>query len=297
MPQPKFKFTERDSALLVDLYKHRFLTIEQIQRLHFPSMQTAYRRMRLLKAAGYVSSFTVANIDESIFMPSLQGLQAVAEALGVDREQLKWVETKAKPRDYYFMRHFLSINDFRIALRLTCDVAGIRLLGFIPDYYGEKTDKGGVTKYIRDVVCDIASEHKDVSHTPDGVFALERKGKQALFFLEIDRGTEVVSDPTKGISKAIRFYAEYLLTGKYQRYAKDFAVEQFKGFRTLLITSSVVRVENIRRAVGDLPVAEKAKQFFWLSTFEQVESAGLLSPIWKSSLQSDQSRHSLIGRE
>jgi len=297
MPPRKFKFTGRDSALLVDLYKHRFLTIEQIQRLHFPSMQTAYRRMRLLKAAGYVSAFTVANIDESIFMPSLQGLQAVAEALGVDREQLKWVGTKAKPRDYYFMRHFLYINDFRITLRLACEASGIRLLGFIPDYYGEKTDKGGVTKYIRDVVCDIASEHKDVSHTPDGVFALERNGKQALFFLEIDRGTEIVSDPTKGVSKAIRFYAEYLLTGKYQRYAKDFAVEQFKGFRTLLITSSVVRVENIRRAVADLPVEEKAKRFFWLSTFEQVGSEGLLSSIWKSSLQSDQLRHSLIGRE
>ncbi len=296
MPEKRFKFTERDSGLLVDLYKHRFLTIAQLQRLHFPSMQTAYRRMRLLKTAGYVSSFTVANTDESIFMPSLQGLQAVAEALGVDRQQLKWVETKAKPRDYYFMRHFLAINDFRITLRLACEASGIHLLGFIPDYYGEKSDNGTVSKYIRDVICDVAHQRQEVAHTPDGVFALERDGKQALFFLEVDRGTEVVSDPSKGLSKALTFYAEYLLSGKYQRYTKDFSVNQFKGFRTLLVTSSSDRVENIRRAASALPVSEKAKQFCWLTTFEQVESQGLLQAIWKSSLQSDHSLYSLLGR-
>ncbi len=293
MPQSKFKFTERDSSLLVDLYKHRFLTIEQIQRLHFPSMQTAYRRMRLLKAAGYVSSFTVANIDESIFMPSQQGLQAVAEALGVDREQLKWVETKTKPRDYYFMRHFLAINDFRITLRLACEASGIRLLGFIPDYYGEKTDKGGVTKYIRDVICDIANDRGEVSHTPDGVFALERNGKQALFFLEIDRGTEVVSDPDKGVLKSVRFYANYLLEGTYQRYVKDFGVPEFKGFRSLYVTTTNIRLANIRQAAGALLVPAKAKRFTWITTSDKLTQSTMFTPIWCSIDPTDDSRYQI----
>lgn len=296
MPAKRFKFTERDSQLLVDLYKHRFLTAKQVQRLYFPSMQTAYRRLRLLQAARHVASFTAANIDESIFMVSPVGLQAVAEALGIDREQLKWSETKAKPRDYYFMRHFLAINDFRITLKLACENSGIRLLGFIPDYYGEKSDKGVITKYIRDVICDVSADRREVSHTPDGVFALERDGKHALFFLEIDRGTEVISDASKGLSKAMTFYAEYLLSGKYQRYASDFAVGQFKGFRTLFVTSSSDRIENIRHAASALPVSDKAKQFCWLTTFDQVESKGLLQSIWKSSLLSDHTNYSLLGR-
>ena len=293
MAQRKFKITARDSALLVDLYKHRFLTTGQIQQLCFPSKQTAYRRMRLLKGAGYVSSFTVANIEESIFMVSPKGSQAVAEAMGVERDQLTWTETKVKPRDYYFMRHFLAINDFRITLRLACEASGIQLLGFIPDYYGEKTDKGGVTKYIRDVICDIANDRREVSHTPDGVFALERDGKAALFFLEIDRGTEVVSDPDKGVLKSVRFYANYLLEGKYQRYAKNFGVPEFKGFRSLYVTTTDLRLGNIRHAAGALPVSPKAKRFNWITTIDKLTQLTMFTPIWCSMDATDESRYQI----
>lgn len=293
MPAKRFKFTERDSELLVDLYKHRFLTTMQLQRLHFPSMQTAYRRMRALKASGFVASFTVANIDESIFMVSPHGLQAVAEALGIERDQLKWSETKAKPRDYYFMRHFLGINDFRIALTLACKTSDIRLLGFIPDYYGEKSERGVVTKYIRDVVCDVAHERREVAHTPDGVFALERDGKHALFFLEIDRGTEVVGDLAKGVLKSLRFYANYLLEGKYQRYATDFNVPEFKGFRSLLVTTNTVRLENIRSASKSLDVPDKAKRFHWVATDEQITLKTMFTPIWRSIDPSDSKQYQI----
>lgn len=293
MPEKRFKFTERDSLLLVDLYKHRFLTITQLQRLHFPSMQTAYRRMRLLKSARYVSSFTVANIDESIFMVSPTGLEAVAEALGVDREQLKWNETKAKPRDYYFMRHFFAINDFRITLKLACEASGIRLLGFIPDYYGEKTDKGAVSKYIRDVICDVARERLEVSHTPDGVFALEKDGRAALFFLEIDRGTEVVGDTDKGVLKSIHFYAHYLLDGKYQRYAADFGVQEFKGFRSLYVTTTTVRIANVRRATEKLDVPPKSKRFHWITTEDLITAESIFTPIWQSIDPTDEKRYQI----
>lgn len=293
MPAKRFKLTERDSELLVDLYKHRFLTARQAQRLHFPSMQTAYRRLRLLQTARYVASFTVANIDESIFMVSPVGLQAVAEALGVDRDQLKWSETKTKPRDYYFMRHFLAINDFRITLKLACENSGILLLGFIPDYYGEKSDKGAVTKYIRDVICDVVRERQEVSHTPDGVFALEKDGRVALFFLEIDRGTEVVGDIDKGVLKSIRFYAHYLLDGKYQRYAADFGVQEFKGFRSLYVTTTAARIVNIRRATEKLDVPPKSRRFHWITTEDLVTAESIFTPIWQSMDPIDEKRYQI----
>lgn len=294
MPNRRFKFTERDSELLVDLYEHRFLTIGQIQRLHFPSMQTAYRRLRLLKATGYVTVFTVANIPESIYTNATQGLQAVAEALGVERELLKWSGVRAKPRDYYFMRHFLAINDFRITLRQACAASGVRLLGFIPDYYGEKTNTGAITKYIRDVISDVSTDRRnEISHTPDGVFALERGGKAALFFLEIDRGTEVVGDPERGVMKSLRFYAGYLLDGVYQRYAKDFGVLEFKGFRSLYVTTSEARLTNVRHAAGRLPVQDKAKRFSWLTTIDRVAASTLFGPIWRSLDPTDERKYQI----
>jgi hypothetical protein len=282
MKEPQFKFVKRDSDLLVDLYKHKYLTISQIGRLHFPSLQTAYRRTRILKQAGYVNPFTVPNIDESIFGLTSKGLQIVAEALGIDKDELKWSESKTKPHDYYFMQHFIAINDFRIALRQACNNSDIKLLGFIPDYYGERTDKGGITKYIRDVTCDIANEREKVSHTPDGVFALQKDGKAALFFLEIDRGTETVSDADKGVLKATRFYLNYLFDGKYQRYSKDFNVDSFKGFRTLFVTGSETRMQNIRQASAKLQVPEKAKKFIWITTDNKISTESMFKPIWKS---------------
>jgi len=185
------------------------------------------------------------------------------------------------------MRHFLAINDFRIQLSLECETSGLRLLGFIPDYFGERTKGGGTTKYIKDVVCDIDTSRPEVSHTPDGVFALERNGKSALFFVEVDRGTEGISDPAKGVLKAIRFYAQYLLSGKYQRYADDFKTDQFKGFRALFVTTTDARVKNIRKVVSEIDIPAKAKLFVWLSTFETIYKEGLFGSVWLSSDDTD----------
>jgi len=238
--------------------------------------------MRLLKEAGFVSAFTVPNIEESIFAVARKGMTSVAASLGVNPEELRWTDTKAKPRDYYFMRHFLAINDFRIRLTQACERSGVKLLGFIPDYYGERTKGSGVSKYIKDVICDIASERKEISHTPDGVFALEKNGKTALFFLEIDRGTEVVSNAEKGVLKSLRFYMNYLIEGKYQRYGKDFGVESFKGFRSLYVTTSENRLQNIRVATESLNIPQKAKRFHWIITFDQLSEKSMFEPIWVS---------------
>lgn len=278
-----FKMTERDGEVLLSVYKHRFLTVTQIQRLHFPSMQTAYRRIRLLRTEGLLTDFTIPNIDEAVITVARKGLCEIAALLGVEQTELRWTDTKNKPRDYYFMRHFLAINDFRIQLAMDCVNSGIRLLGFIPDYFGERTKAGGTIKYIKDIVCDIETSRPEISHTPDGVFALERNGKAALFFVEIDRGTEGISDPEKGVLKAVRFYAQYLVTGKYQRYADDFNTAPFKGFRTLFVTTSAKRIDNIRSVVADADIPAKAKLFVWLSTFEKINEKGIFAPIWVSS--------------
>ena len=58
--------TERDVQLLIDIYKMRYLSIAQIQRLHFPSEQTTYRRLRVLRSTGHVQMFSSPNIDSSI---------------------------------------------------------------------------------------------------------------------------------------------------------------------------------------------------------------------------------------
>jgi hypothetical protein len=273
--------TERDVLVLVDVYKYRYLSVSQIQRLHFPSLQTTYRRLRALTSLGYLSGFLAPTMSEHLYHLGPQGGSEVAAALGIEPSDLKWKDVSRPPKDYYFLRHFLKVTDFRIALAEACSSAGISLLGFIPEYYGQKTDAGGLAKYIKDFVCDVRDGGAPINHTPDAVFALQKNGAPALFFLEIDRGTEVITDLERGVLKSIRFYLNYLLSGKYSRYAGDFGVPAFRGFRTLLVTTSEQRVTNIRTAVASLAFEDKAKRFVWLSHEAEI-LAGVFEPVWRS---------------
>ena len=172
--------------------------------------------------------------------------------------------------------------------------ADIELLGFIPEYVGEKTEGKGVHKYIRDVVCDVQDLSQKLSHTPDGVFALQKEGKPALFFVEVDRGTEVLSQEDKGFLKAVRFYLNYLVDEQqpYQRYRQDFGCEGFKGFRVLFVTTSEKRLENMRQAVSALPFhRSQAKRFIWLSTFEQMAPERMFGEEWRSAEVTDERRY------
>jgi hypothetical protein len=216
------RITSRDIAILVDMYHYRYLRFSQLARLHFPSEKSAYHRLKKLIDGGYLKTFYAPAIPERIFYLTTPGAKLVAAELQTDLEDLSWYRYTKQPKDYYFLRHFLSINGFRILLTKACQESAIHLPGFIPEYIGEKTKQGYVKKYIRDTVPDVAKRGVEYSHTPDAVFALEKDGNAALFFLEIDRGVEVVGDPEKGLLKAIVFYLNYWTSQKWQRYQQDF---------------------------------------------------------------------------
>jgi hypothetical protein len=293
--KPNMKPTERDSALLQDICTHKYLSMTQVQRLHFVSEQTAYRRIRALRDAGLVRTFQVPGHDEQLVALDKTGALHVAESLGVDATTLRWNEKSDLPKDHYFVRHFLAVNDFWIMLRQACTEAPVGLLGFIPDSHGERTKSGAVTKYIRDTVGVQAGGTFALAHTPDAVFALGRGERAALFFLEVDRGTEVVSDPDKGVLKSIRFYVQYLLSGGYQRYAKDFDIAAFKGFRALYVTTGDMRATNMRQAANTVEAPDKAKRFLWLTTFDELIEPGILAPVWRSLDSRDDTQYSIVG--
>lgn len=279
--------TGRDLAVICDVYRYRYLSVSQIRRLHFPSLQTAWRRLRALTELGYLTGFTVPNVPERIFYLESRGAEAVAGQFGVEVSDLGWSRTSHRPKDYYFIRHFLAVSDFRITLTRAAEQSGFRLLGFIPEYVGERNGRDGVRKYIRDVVCDVTDPAAKLSHTPDAVFALERGGSPALFFLEIDRGTEVVSDEMRGILKMVKFYASLLIGGEYRRYQEDFRCGPFRGFRALIVTTSEARIGHIRRAAGHLQADPKARRFIWLTESHRIGTGSIFQPLWLSADAAD----------
>ena len=275
--------TARDIALLTDLYTYRYLSVSQIEALHFPSRQTAYRRLRALADGKFLEGFTAPHIPEHLYYLTDRGAAEVAAHLGVAVSDLSWHKHSRAPKDYYFLRHFLRVSDFRIRLTQACAASDWRLLGFLPEYLGKRTEGGSLAKHIRDVVTGSADPAEKLSHTPDAVFALGKGPGAALFFLEIDRGTEVISDETKGVLKCLRFYLQYLVEGGFQRYQQDFGATSFKGFRMLFVTTSESRVTHIREAAREISLSnEKAKRFIWLSSWNQIESSGVLETSWVS---------------
>jgi protein involved in plasmid replication-relaxation len=269
------QITKRDVAILIDLYNYRYLSFSQLVKLHFPAPDSAYKRLRILKKGGFVKTFHAPAISERIFHLDKAGAKLVAAELETEVEELSWYNYSKTPKDYYYLRHFLAINDFRILITQTCEDSPITLLGFIPEYIGEKTREGHVKKYLRDRV-------KEYSHTPDAVFALKKDGNAAIFFLEIDRGLETVSDPEKGFMKCAVFYLNYFVARKYERYESDFGTA-FKSFRSLVITPSEKRLQHMREAVTNLAFTPpQAKRFIWGTTEEKATKHLFFEAIWQS---------------
>lgn len=280
------QITTRDIAILLDLYQYRYLSFSQLVRLHFPSPDSAYQRLRILRREGLIKTFNAPAIVERIYHLDSEGAELVAAELDRQVEELTWYRYSKTPKDYYYLRHFLAINDFRILITQAVAQTPITLLGFIPEYIGEKTSKGHVKKYLRDSV-------KDYSHTPDGVFALEKDGNAAIFFLEIDRGLETVSDPEKGFMKCAIFYLNYFVARKYERYQEDFGTS-FKSFRTLVITPSEKRLQHMREAVTDYHFSPpQAKRFIWGTTEERATKQLLSDSIWQSMDAADQTPYQI----
>jgi len=286
----QIELQERDIAVLINLYIYRYLSTSQLKTLHFPSERTTWRRMSKLTNAGWVKRFKAPTVDEYIYHLDTDGIALVADHVQENPTGLPEGEpTRRSPKDYLFLRHFLQINDFRIALTQACAMNGVELAGYIPEHIGRKTKRGGIKKHISATVPDRGHRNATITHTPDAVFSLRKTGNTALFFLELDRGTEVISDPSKGFLKCIRFYLNYWVDGGYNRYQQEFDLQEpFSTFRTLIVTTSDKRVQNMRQACTALQTEdEEAKRYIWLTTQHNLSPQRLFASVWVTATLDD----------
>jgi len=272
--------TERDLQVLEWLKKYKYLTTSQIQQLLYPTLQKAQTRLLRLFKAGLVQRFAYPVIMRE----------------GGKGEYV--YHLKSRPRTALsLLRHTLKLNDVRIAFELACrqGAGQVNLVGFIPEYIGVKGRRND-QKPVRATEDTVGVRHGTGGEIliPDAVICLENPAtkKRALFFLEVDLGSEKLISTTPGhysLLKKIMLYKKYLDNRGYDRYAKTFDYD-FKGFRVLTVMDSETRISRLRTALAQTPI----QGFAWFTDTATIKEADVLGKIWLMTDPTDTNKYSII---
>jgi len=263
---PRMRLTERDTQVVLAVYEYRALRREQIERLFFPSRNTANERLQRLYQHGFLERRWAPvefgqGTSQAIYLLAEKGADLVAQQLGIDRGTVAWQESHNEVGSP-FLEHTLMVNDVRIAVTQAASQAG---------YTIEKWVKEEALKETKDTVQVETSggARRKIAVIADAYFVLNLGDKRAHFFLEVDRATEA----NKRWALKAQAYRVYTESGKYsERYGT-------RSLRVLTVTIGPKRLANLKHTT------EKAggRQMFWFTTLEQASAGdGLLAEkIWE----------------
>ena len=263
---PRMRLTERDTRVVLAVYDYRALRREQIEKLFFPSRNTANERLQRLYQHGFLERRWSPveygqGTSQAIYLLAEKGADLVAQQLGVDRGAVAWQESHNQVGSP-FLEHTLMVNEVRIAVTQAASQAGYRV---------EKWVKEEELKARKDYV-DVSTSggaRRKIAVIADGYFVLNLGDKRAHFLLEVDRATEA----NKRWGMRVQAYRIYTESGKYsERYGT-------RSLRVLTVTIGPKRLANLKRTT------ERAggRQMFWFTTLERVGAGeGVLSgKIWE----------------
>jgi hypothetical protein len=267
-----FRLTQRDIQIIQAVNNCRLLRQDQIQRLFFPSRNTAQVRLQLLWQHGFL---------KREFLPVISGIQTSPVIYAIDKRGARFLESEigyeksalrqsAQKPGFEFIEHTLGLSEIRIALMLSCrQHAGLELKTWLDE-------KAMKSNYDRAQV-----GNRMVAVLPDAYFVVSlAQGGSLHFFLEFDRGSEHL----KFLSKKFAAYYAFFQSGKSKiRFGTD-------KVRVLVITAGRrsfgkrSRLESLKELTKSLP----ANRWFWFSNLDQISANDFMfDPIWLTTNQDD----------
>ena len=272
----------RDIILFEALAKYRYLKTSRIHELIFDGKSDTAIRRRLAKLYqnNYIDRIFIENPlathyrGEACYFLDRDGYRVLVEEKGY-RGRFHQKNKNVKP---IFLNHTLLGIDFRLEVERSIENNTDVLLpqnGWVTEY--DMLDPQATKKKDKYILFNEVFDpfnQKKMTLYPDAAFVLngigEYKDKQALYFVEIDRGTESSSV----ISKKLRAYHCFSLSKAFKRYAKvDF-------FRVLFVTTSLRRVNGIMQ---NLEGSFGLDLFFFADTAIINESNVITDSIWARS--------------
>ena len=271
---PRMQLTERDVGVVLAVHDYRTLRRDQIEKLFFPSPNTANERLKRLYQHRFLDRRWLpveygGGMSQAIYLLDERGADLVAESQGTDRGQVRWRAAHNHIRSP-FLEHSLMINDARIAFTTAAQKNGFQVekwigeaeLKAIGDYVHIPTPRGGRRK---------------VAVIPDGYLVLRLGHKRAHFFLEIDRATL----SNRRWRERIEAYLLYIESGRYvERYGT-------RSLRILTVTTGPKRLANLKRTTEEAG----GGGLFWFTTLSEMNTGdSLQQPIWQVAGQSTPAR-------
>jgi predicted transcriptional regulator len=267
------RLTPRDLKVPELVKDYTYLTTNQIAELLYPSKQKAQTRLLKVYKSGLVKRF-------------------VFPVLIVDggRGEFVYHLTRLPKVSFSKLAHTIKLNNIRIAFEKGCLNTGtVDLEAFVPEY-SVKSISMALNANMDDSRVDAKAKHI----IPDGVMCLKNRanGKKALFFIELDLGTEKIKTSTPkeySLVEKMLVYKEWMKLREYDKYSEKFGYS-FKGFRVLVIMNSQIRKRKLRNELSKHGI----KQFIYLTDCAKIVNGKIFDRIWSRCDFRDEGKYSII---
>lgn len=286
-----------DCEILKYLAEYRLLTVSQVAAVFHKSRQVIRRRLRDLEEGGLVE---VVGSELGRGRGRPEGSLGLTDQ-GIDVLKEKGLLGQDVPYDkvlgdcLFAASHQILLNWFRIHLKEVERILprlNIKVLAqespFLPKAQDGRT-------FITDHSPVPGPGMKGVTFRPDAVFAIADsvEGKTCLFFLEVDRGTEIMASPKrdmKDIRQKIVNYQWYFQSGGYKRYEAVFGAS-LRGFRLLFLTSTYGGLVALCKLTREM----EPSNFVWLTECGRLFADGASAEIWAKGGDLMASQQSILG--
>lgn len=267
------RLTERDKEIILAVHDHRFLRLDQLQRLFFPCVRIAQRRLKMLHDLGFLDRVRIPQGEGStqyVYCLGKAGAYLAAIKRGISREGIRW-NKRYNMVELVFLEHTLAVGEFYVELReAERRSERVRLLEWVPD-------REIKARFFRDGGRAV----------PDAYFKLAVYEEQVNDFIDFDYFLEV----DMGTMRCRSF------AGKIARYVNFHTMEDTKGwfesFPTLLITApSESRLKTLKRATQKVLGANDYSLRCLFASWDRL-SSNLFGEAWEK-ISSDSTRYSLV---
>jgi hypothetical protein len=248
--------------LIWDVWEHRFLTADQVSRLHNTPRESARLALDRVADAGYLARIPRATVtpDEPKIVYALdqRGADEIAIRLGNDRRTVHWRRYHNQVGRQY-MEHRLAVNDVRVVLTV-----GVRGLG------------GDMREWIYEPpikewsVYDPDELAPPLRLRPDAYTVLtadSTSGPAIHAFVEVDMGTESHARFTSKIRRYLAYKESRLFRIRFTG----------RAFRVLAIATSLARLRALKKATED----QGGQRMFWFALLDHLISGSPGAPPWQ----------------